>query len=141
MLLPGLRGKDWQITSPPDSRYNCIAWAAGDQSQWWWPAAPLLGYYWPEGVDRVETLTAFVALFTLLGYSPCESAEFEPAQEKVAIFADPTGIPTHAARQLPGGRWTSKLGNMADIEHDLQDVSGDLYGSVAQLMRRPRPSP
>lgn len=33
-------------------------------------------------------------------------------------------------------RWTSKLGNMEDIEHGLQDICWDLYGSVGVLMRR-----
>src|SRR5207244_363796 len=36
-LFPGLRGTSYRITSPPDSAYNCVAWAAGDQASWWWP--------------------------------------------------------------------------------------------------------
>jgi hypothetical protein len=48
---------------------------------------------------------------------------------------------THAARQLSGGKWTSKLGKAEDIEHDTPDVvSGGLYGEVVAIMRRPSPS-
>jgi hypothetical protein len=89
----------------------------------------------------VETLAAFMAVFSLLGYELCETAAPEPGYEKIALFADSSGTPTHAARQLPDGRWTSKLGNLEDIEHDLDDLSGKLYGRVAQLMRRPCPTP
>ena len=44
---------------------------------------------------------------------------------------------THAARQRPGGKWTSKLGKAEDIEHDTPDVvAGGLYGEVVLIMRR-----
>jgi hypothetical protein len=55
----------------------------------------------------------------------------------VALFADAQGVLLHAARQLPGGRWTSKLGALEDIEHALQDLVGTEYGSVVQVMKRP----
>ena len=57
----------------------------------------------------------------------CESGDLEVGFEKVAIYAQADGAPTHAARQLPDGTWTSKLGQEVDIGHtDLQGVSGDL---------------
>jgi hypothetical protein len=133
--FPGLRGKDWRITSGADSRYNCIGWAVGDTARRWWPADAAEGFHWPEGLERTETLAAFMAMFALVGYAPCNTAEAAPGQEKVALFCL-NGTPTHAARQLPGGRWTSKLGRWEDIEHDLQDLCGETYGSVAQVMRR-----
>ena len=44
---------------------------------------------------------------------------------------------THAARQLPNGKWTSKLGRDIDIEHDsVDDIAGSVYGEVLRLMRR-----
>jgi hypothetical protein len=46
-------------------------------------------------------------------------------------------VPKHAARQLPSGRWTSKLGPMEDIEHALHDLTGMAYGSVVLVMKRP----
>lgn len=135
--FPGLHGKAWQCTSGATSSYNCLAWAAGDTAHWWWPGDSAEDYYWPAGIERAETLATFVAAYALLGYAPCSSMEPEPGYEKVALFAAPDGFPTHASRQLPSGRWTSKLGEGEDIEHDLEDVGGAIYGSVVQLLRRP----
>jgi hypothetical protein len=48
---------------------------------------------------------------------------------------------THAARQLPSGKWTSKLGKGEDIEHDSPyDVGGGVYGEVMQVMKRAVPA-
>jgi hypothetical protein len=58
--------------------------------------------------------------------------------EKVALHAK-HGCPTHIARQLPNGRWTSKLGRWEDIEHDEFDLTGnglDEYGDIAQYFKR-----
>ena len=97
--------------------------------------------YWPGGVPREETLTAFTAAFATLGYEVADSETWEPGFDKVALFADAQGIPTHAARQLAQGRWTSKLGLSEDIEHNLHDVSGSIYGVVVRVLRRPTPPP
>jgi hypothetical protein len=71
------------------------------------------------------------------GYEICESAEIEEGFEKIAIFADLSGEPRHAARQLPSGAWTSKLGEHVDIEHDeVAAVGGVFYGEPAVYMRR-----
>src|SRR5437867_7486844 len=99
-VFPNLPTAGFTITSPPNRDYNCVAWAAGDASQWWWPvlAPGNDAAFWPPGVPQEETLAAFVAAFAGLGYIPCESDNLEPGVEKVAIFAGPGGIPTHAAR-------------------------------------------
>ena len=135
LLFPNLQGKDYQITSPPHRRYNCIAWAAGDQSDWWWPDAAGSGY-WPANATRALTLQAFQEAFATLGYVACETEEYETDFEKIALFTTPSGLPTHAARQLSSNRWTSKLGRMEDIEHNLRDVEGAVYGSLAVVMKR-----
>jgi hypothetical protein len=75
-----------------------------------------------------ESMAAFVAAFATLGYTPCDDDAFDPAWEKVALFVNGAGEPTHAARQLPNGRWTSKLGESEDIEHGLHALKGDIYG-------------
>ncbi len=62
----------------------------------------------------------------------------EPGIEKVAIFADESGCPKHMARQLPSGKWTSKLGHDEDIEHsDLAVLEGGDYGRVVSILARP----
>jgi hypothetical protein len=135
-VFPRLAVGAFQVTSPPDGVYNCIAWAAGDTSDWWWPLEDPTEGHWPDGAPRERTLAAFRAAFATLGYAECSSTEAEPEFTKVALFADATGIPTHAARQLINGRWTSKLGRAEDIEHALYDLEGDVYGTVVLILRR-----
>ncbi len=136
-LFPGLAKGDYRITSPADSNYNCMAWAAADTGKWWWPGPEEEREYWPAGLVREATLDAFQAAFALLGYVVCTSEDVETGFEKVAIFVDARGKPTHAARQLATGRWTSKLGRMEDIEHELHDLEGVIYGSVSLILKRP----
>ena len=134
-LFSGLAGSAYRITSPRDRDYNCIAWAVGDTRNWWWPSANVGKEYWPAGVRRERTRDAFVTAFASVGYAICEGEWPEMGYEKIALFADADGRPTHAARQLPNGRWSSKLGKMEDIEHDLHALEGTLYGSVALIMK------
>ncbi len=135
-LFPSLHGTPYQITSPADENYNCIAWAAGDSTAPWWPADPERAF-WPAGVVDEETLDAFRQAFASVGYEICASEEWEPGFEKVALFTDARGVPKHAARQLPSGLWTSKLGALEDIAHSLHDLEGTEYGKVAVTMKRP----
>lgn len=134
-VFPGLRGQNYQITSPREHRYNCVAFAAGDDRNWWWPDEAEEDY-WPAGVARVQSLDAFQAAFGTLGYVVCDNDELEPEFEKIALFAI-DGLPQHVARQLPSGRWVSKLGHREDIEHALHDLTGAVYGAVVLVMRRP----
>ena len=137
--FPNLHPQNYSITSPRKNRYNCIAWAAGCETRWWWPAEK---GFWPEGIPREVTLAAFVAAFDTLGYEPCGDGSLEQGYEKIALFArkehDGTLVPTHAAKQLSNGRWTSKLGALHDIEHlKVEDVNGPGYGAPVQFMSRP----
>jgi len=137
-LFPGLGTSTYRVTSAASRDYNCIAWAAEDTRHWWWPDLDPDNdaIFWPRGVALEETLDAFAAVFATRGYVACSGEELEPGFERVALFAK-AGAPTHAARQLASGRWTSKLGLREDIEHDLHAVSGDLYGTVVLLLKRP----
>ena len=137
--FPGLAGSHWQIASPRSWLYNCIAWAAGDIERCWWPD-PQDDYYWPPGAPRSETVEAFVVAYGELGYSVCHTPELERGYEKIAIYAR-ANKPTHAARQLADGHWTSKLGRAEDVEHDLQGLQGAEYGTVAAVLRRESRTP
>ncbi len=134
--FPGLRTTAFQITSPADFNYNCIAWAAGVVTDWWWPFHDIRRTFWPPGVERQVTIDAFVSAFQTLGFVACADDSLEVGFEKLALFADSAQAPTHAARQLPNGRWTSKLGHSEDIEHELRALEGDIYGTVALFMKR-----
>lgn len=134
--FPGLGGTGYTVTSPPQVDYNCIAWAAGDDSRWWEPSP---SYFWPEAAPRQYTLQAYVEAFMCIGFELCQDAALEAGWEKIAIFASADGRPTHAARQLLDGTWTSKLGRLEDIRHlELDHVSGTDYGRPVRFLRRRR---
>ena len=135
--FPNLRHQKYKVTSPATTEYNCIAWAAGDASAWWWPDS-LNQYYWPSNVQRAETVGAFIKVFESLSYTVSDSGEFEEGYEKIAIYVKERK-PTHAARQINAKYWTSKLGRYIDIEHEIDGVSDSKYGSVAAFMKRPLP--
>jgi hypothetical protein len=90
-----------------------------------------------EGVSAELTIAAFIQAYATLGFLPCESSALEDGFEKIALYATPDGEPTHAARQLPTGRWTSKLGRWEDIEHELDGLVCEMYGAVRQILKRP----
>lgn len=136
--FPLLEQTDYLVTSEKTPEYNCIAWAAGDVNRWWWPDS-MEQAYWPQNSPREESLEAFLHVYQSLGYELCENEEHEPTYEKIALFVSTNGIPTHAARQVPNGRWTSKLGREEDIEHSLRSLEGPLYGTVSKVLRRKRP--
>ncbi len=84
-------------------------------------------------------MDAFIQAYSTLKYTPCENSELESGYEKVAIYTNENGVPTHATRQLPDGTWTSKLGKDVDIEHEsLQVLEGSAYGKVKLFLKRPR---
>jgi hypothetical protein len=127
-----------QVTSPKTPDYNCIAFAAGDDTRWWEPASyPWPNYYWPDGATRGVELAALRSCFESLGYETCPHGSVEPGFSKVALFALADGEWTHAARQLADGQWTSKLGRDEDITHpNPESLHGPLYGTVAVYMKR-----
>ena len=132
--FPALQDEGYVKTSDASQRYNCIAWAAGDDQFIWWPDR-MGQLYWPEAAPRKATLHAFVRMFQSLGYEQCKTAGAEDGMEKVAIYVKGYQ-PTHAARQLPTGEWTSKLGSWIDITHTLKGLEGPEYGKVAEIMSR-----
>jgi hypothetical protein len=125
----------------PHSGYNCIAWAAGKTDNWWWPVN-VPGAFWPIPIDPIDPITIdqFVMAFETKGFLRCEHSRFESGFEKIAIYVDNTNEPTHAARLLPDGVWTSKLGKGEDIEHETLDaLQGRIYGRAQAFLKRPNP--
>jgi hypothetical protein len=131
--FPGLQPGNHNVTSEDTDSSNCIAWAADDDKNWWWPTPPS---YWPAGANREVTLHAFIEAFSILGYSVCENGVFEEGFEKVAIYMK-NNKPSHMAKQISKTRWKSKMGDDADIEHTLIGICGDAYGNFAKFLKRP----
>lgn len=160
-LFPDLRPHHIKSRSRVAS-YNCAAWAMGEKTRWWQPpphqGLRALGrrskYFWPENVSEEPTAEAFAEAFATRGYRPCADGNLEDGWEKIAIYGIPDPeLPDgpilfqHAARQLPNGLWTSKLGWGKDITHTSLDVlcgEGEIsdgyfrYGYPVIYMRRPR---
>jgi len=135
LLFPGLIDSGFSIMSPETPEYNCLAWTAGDTEAWWEPDAFNLGY-WPSNAPREFSIDAYIKAYETLGYTCCENAEYEEGFEKIVLFVNSYGKLTHAARQLNSGKWTSKLGQLEDIEHSLEGLVGSQYGSVSIYMKR-----
>ncbi|MFM6320741.1 MAG: hypothetical protein ACKPH1_06190 [Microcystis panniformis] len=115
---------DSHITSPITLYYNSFAWAVNDQERCWFPDR-FETEYWPAGIPRENTLSAFIDAYSTNGFEVCPTRdphlEFSPNGffvEKIAIYTI-DGRPSHACRQLNSGRWTSKIGVREDVEHEL----------------------
>ena len=94
--FPNLAGK-YMPTSPPTKRYNCIAWAVGDDTRWWWPDPENVSY-WPPAAPRRCTISAFEKAFATMGFTPTSNSDFESSKEKIVLYVNADGSPTHAAR-------------------------------------------
>jgi len=123
-------------TSPQSRFYNCIAWAAGDNTRPWWPNSQMA--HWPKDVPSKVTVYAFLCLFRSLDYENCQNGSLEKGFEKVAIYAL-NNVVKHAAIQLSNGHWSSKIGiDNIDVEHvTLEALEGPQYGKVVRFLRRP----
>jgi hypothetical protein len=131
-----LAGFGYDPKSEEAVEYNCIAWALGETHRRWDPAP---GYYWPPDLPRDDRIETLVQVFKSFGYEVwdellAESVSLEEGVRKVVLYADGSEW-THAVRQLPSGRWTSKLGDYEDIEHDTLDWFEEHYGQPRFLMR------
>lgn len=144
-----LKDGEYELTSPFDAKYNCIAHAAGENEKWWWSVDKSIAgndVFWFNNVPAQATLENFILAFKKLGYELCESADIETEFEKVAVYVStkdelhaPKGSPTHMSRQLPDGRWASKLGQDVDISHNnLLSLEGKIYGEVREILKRPK---
>lgn len=135
--LPRLAAEGYQVTSEPNDEYNCIAYAAGETDRWWTHIEEA-DYHWPDNATRTPSIQSLIEAFTGLGYELCEHAGNEPGFRKIALYSNRQGDWTHAAVQLPGGGWGSKLGLHEDISHGTpESLDPDFYGEVHCFMRRP----
>lgn len=153
--FPHLTKDLYEVIDDETDDYNCIAFAAGDNTRWWEPD-PYGVYYWPIP-KREYTVPCFVELFESLGYKKCRCSIGWRRIERVALYYDPVGCvatlhhpeippnsPTHAAKQFTNGRWRSKLGPWELIEHiTLRCLNGTdrtgartSYGEPVQIFKK-----
>lgn len=134
---PLLEQDGYEEKSPASNRCNCIAWAVEDVKNVWWPHPKAR---WPHSIPKQETIAAFVTMFRARGYVQCETGDLEQGFQKLALYAL-NQAPKHAARQLPSGRWTSKIGRNIDIEHTTpRGLEGPFYGSVVVYFKKRVPT-
>ena len=131
--FPNLSGEGSEIVEQPSEQYNCIAYAAGDTSKWWWPDGI---NYWPPWATVTNRIESLKEAFAGLGYEQSQDSGAEDGCQKVALY-ELNGEMKHAAAQMPNGRWRSKTGQGPVIEHDSpESLSGGMYGDATVYMRR-----
>ena len=119
---------------PLSELYNCIAYAAGDTSQWW-EHTP--GRYWPSWATRSASIESLQEVFAGLGFVECNDGSSEPGYQKIALCED-GGEYQHASIQMPNGAWRSKMGEGPVIEHQSpSSLAGGPYGDPTVFMRKP----
>jgi hypothetical protein len=141
--FPTLARVGYQIMSPRDGRYNCVAWVLRDRTNWWEPA--LDGAFWPRKVSEEELengdLPEYERVFRGLGYERCSDDSLVPGLEKIAVYANEDEF-AHVSYQRADGTWSSKLGKLNDVKHaNASSVSGPAateYPSIKFFMARTR---
>lgn len=132
-LFPKIKD-NFKLLTKADKSYNCIGWACGDTKRFWWPEEDS---FWPRDVQREATVDAFDELFLdhLQGQETIDE-NFEDGYQKLALYTEGEHEPTHLARLMPDGTWTSKLGKDPIIEHKTLDEMDDgLYGRWEKIYK------
>ena len=132
--FPNLASEGFEIVGEPTTEYNCIAYAAGDTDNGWWPDED---DYWPPWATMDNRMESLEEAFAGLEYELCDDSIAEEGYQKVALYGF-QGRFEHAALQMPNGLWRSKMGPGPVIEHrSPESLSGGPYGEVHRFMCRP----
>jgi hypothetical protein len=87
--FPGLAQAVWEECSPESPRYNCIAWAAGDDTKRWDPSflpKKKPAYYWPSNASKGLGIADLVSAFQSIGYTECDDGAQEHGFDKVVLY-------------------------------------------------------
>ncbi len=131
--FPNATDKSIEICSPETVDYNCLAWALEDEKHWWEPEA---GCFWPKNAPRNMRLDSVAELLAQFGFAAVSNARLEKDVAKIALYSSDGKTCDHFARQLPSGKWTSKLGASFDVVHSLSALEGGVYGKVVLILAR-----
>jgi hypothetical protein len=137
--FPRLKGGNGYLDTSEDTPvYNCLAWALGINWTRYEPEPKCAGYYWFPGLPRKWDEATITTLFERHGYALADNYDLENGYEKVVFYVAEDGELWHFARQLVSGKWTSKLGDLNDIEHDnLELLTDSDYGNPTIVLKRP----
>ena len=130
-----LMGEDFSIIFPQDRRgVNCHGHAIG-VNKWVCPSINPVGW-WPSGVDRDYSVSGWGNMLSHYGWRSVDSSRVERGWEKLAVFTT-NHVVSHSCKQLPNGRWESKLGESVILSnHTLEGISDGPYGVPAGFFRR-----
>lgn len=132
---PNLTKNSFKKTSDFSVKYNCVCWALGNKDKF----IDAMGYYWPLELPRDHTVNGYKRLYENEGYTICTNGALENGLEKIAIYGDEYDYFKHVALQLLDGSWTSKMGDLEDINHkNLECLEGKDYGTVKIFLCRKR---
>jgi hypothetical protein len=133
---PYLKG-NYTKTSDETILYNCVAYVLGEYDK-------IYSSYeeegiWIDGLEKTHTPKNYADFFKKIkGFEICKNADFDDKYEKIAIYGLEDEF-LHVAIQLQNGKWSSKIGEYEDIEHNsLKAVGGGRYGYPIIFMQRLR---
>jgi len=136
--FPALKGTSWTVESKGTSLYNCFAWAAGESHRRW---DFTKDDFWPDKNKGKYGIAYLVAAYRAVGFKKCDASDgLNPDErfDKIVLYCRGTEG-THAARLLDCGRWTSKIGDHEDIEHEQPEhLHSGVYGEPFVYMKRKR---
>jgi len=120
VYFPALDVEMAVVSAPATDDYNCISWTVGETHQWFWP---------PSMYPTMDPEAAFDRFMGDYGFIPGP-----PGQEgEVAHWMDSSG-PTHGSIRGAGHgpRWESKCGQELRIQHDRDELQGEIYGKITR---------
>ncbi len=134
---------EWSIThNTLTNAYNCIAWSVDDLNHWWTKVHTVPGTN-VKGIDQeygnpkndefeISDLNNFY--FQLKGYTPTANGPSDATVMYYSAF--------HAAKKKScgcgAGKWImyeSKCGGWERIEHDWDQLNGDVYGTPTRFYK------
>ena len=125
-------GVNFKFTSLGTDVYNCVAWASEITDDW-------TQEYDSNGNLLLDAIS-YIDYFKRIGFKITDNRSIEKNKIKIAVYISTHNIQhdfKHVARMLPNGKWTSKLGDWEDIEHDTPELlTGNSYGNKIIIMER-----
>ena len=82
--FPALKSRDYEL-SDQDFNFNCLAYALGDQTNWWEPPRGS-GRYWPAGFPADVTIQTAESIIRTHGFTAELDAAIEPDTDAIAIY-------------------------------------------------------